>query len=143
MKRRMGENRTQKIVFSHENGPDRIRTCNQGIMLTTSAFAANRAVVRGLDCAFAGEILLTASPCPVSTPSRVRGLGSALALGECLYPLAFTEVTEIQRPTFARRDPMRRNCRRTWHVVGRYDLRNSTPVKSPALPLSYRPLELP
>jgi hypothetical protein len=63
-----------------DSGPDRIRTCNQGIMPTTSAFAANRAVVRGLDCAFAGDVFLTASPCPVSTPSRERAwLGVGMA----------------------------------------------------------------
>src|SRR5262249_17973480 len=42
-------------VRSRGIGPGRTRTCNQGIMPTTTAFAAKRALVCGLDCAFTFE----------------------------------------------------------------------------------------
>ena len=50
-------------------------------MRTTSAFAANRAVVRGLDCAFTVAEAVGASVSSLYT-FPAPGLGSALAWGE-------------------------------------------------------------
>jgi hypothetical protein len=63
-------------------GPGWTRTSNQGIMPTTSACAAKRALVRGLDCAFTmsgfRDSLLGASVSSLYTFPQT-GLGSALA----------------------------------------------------------------
>ena len=65
---------------TRSTGPGWTRTSNQGIMPTTSAFAAKRALVRGLDCAFTVAEAVGASVSSLYT-FPAPGLGSALAWG--------------------------------------------------------------
>src|SRR5262249_47686957 len=111
------------------SGPDRTRTCNQGIMPTTSAFAARRAPVRGLDCAFTVDA--TSSGASVSSlytfPASRAWLGVGMGGQGESSPAAFADFTEVLRHDFSGRDPVG-----GWRRAGR--ARSVSSARTPPLP---------
>jgi hypothetical protein len=111
------------------SGPDRTRTCNQGIMRPTSAFAARRAPVRGLDCAFTVDATsLGASVSSLYTfPASRAWLGVGMGGQGESSPVAFADFTEVLRHDFSGRDPVG-----GWQRAGR--ARSVSSARTPPLP---------